>query len=102
MVTGYVRTSNVSNKKCPASSLLSGHDQVDDLKDGDRIVIPTIFWHNSPNLWEDSNKYDPNQFATPENMTKNELHVENNRRKQLAFAKRSDKWAQVWCKKFLE
>jgi cytochrome P450 len=66
MVTRYFRTSD-SNKKCP-SSLLTGHDKVD-LKDGDRVLIPTIILHNDPHLWKNPNKYDPNRFEAPENLT---------------------------------
>ena len=67
MVTRYVRTKKESNKKCPAS-LLTGHDKVD-LKDGDRVLIPTIILQNDPYLWKNPNKYDPDRFEAPENLS---------------------------------
>ena len=68
MVTRYVRTSSApKNAKCPTLHL-AGHDEMT-LKDGDRVLIPTIILHNNPYLWKDPNKYDPNRFDAPSNLT---------------------------------
>ena len=66
MLTRYIRTSDL-NKKCSSLPLI-GHDKVE-LKDGDRLVIPTIILQNDPYRWKDPNKYDPNRFEAPENLT---------------------------------
>ncbi len=66
MVTRYFRAS----KKSPnfdASCTLKGNAKVK-LQDGDRVIIPTIIMHNSPNLWINPNEYDPSRFDAPDNL----------------------------------
>lgn len=71
MVVRYVRKLAVDGRKsdsCPAS-LLQGHDK-QELKDGDRVIIPTIILQNDPYLWKDPNRYDPERFDAPDNLKK--------------------------------
>jgi len=65
MVTRYVR--RVAGKKDPAT-LLKGH-QLDNLKDGDRVLIPTIILQNDPNLWDKPNTYNPERFDAPKKLS---------------------------------
>eukprot|EP01083_Nonionella_stella_P155314 501630_1 len=65
MVTRYVRRV-MGSVKDPASHL-NGRD-LDHMKDGDLILIPTIILQNDPNLWENPNKNDPNRFDAPMNV----------------------------------
>lgn len=65
MVTRFYRASKKSTNF--DASTLKGNDKLK-LQDGDRVLIPTIIMHNSPNLWINPNEYDPSRFDPPNNL----------------------------------
>jgi hypothetical protein len=65
MVTRYFRASKKSTNFDVCT--LKGNAKVN-LQDGDRVIIPTIIMHNSPNLWINPNEYDPSRFDAPDNL----------------------------------